>query len=128
MDCFLLDVQNLSTHCIRLQEIMIDEEEIEECDKLINDYILDNNSELNLPVSRYKIKCCFNLMKNAVDRIKIGKEDKSTITENNFMYDCVFRSLDTIDRKTNHLKDKKICILFQTFVIIICRITGKNRV
>lgn len=90
---------------------MLDENEIAECNKLIDDYVLGTESELKLPVSRNQIKYCFELMKNAIDEIKEDKEDKTSMTNNSSMYDDFSRSFDMLERKV-HVDDKKISIPF----------------
>jgi len=99
---------------------MLDERETTECNKLIDDYVLDTKSELRLPVNRNQVKYCFELLKN---KINIDKEDGTSAANGSSAYDDCLRSFDMVERKV-HVDDKKISILFRTVRV---RMTGRRQ-
>lgn len=79
---------------------------------MIVEFLSDINSEFKLPGNRNKIKHCFKLMRDAMDKTKKDAKNKTPNSENNSTCCGCLCSLNMIERKIN-LKDKRISIPFK---------------
>ncbi|XP_050528834.1 kinesin-like protein KIF6 [Daktulosphaira vitifoliae] len=93
------------------EDLLLDENEIEECKDTVLRFLNDENSKIIMPRKRNQIKYCFELMKNAIKAKKETiSENKRTNTDENFTNLDPVSLLTSLNCKMN-LKDTKITML-----------------